>query len=91
MKKTCRRISLAGANSTSVIWWVAKLRRQEHIRLPRRTRRVTLTAIRALQLAVVEDGIITVERTVAANAIESSENQWGFGQIAAMVSLLGTA
>jgi hypothetical protein len=52
---------------------------------------VTFSVIRVLQLAIVQYGIITIERTVAANGIESSENQWGFGQIAAMVNLLGTA
>jgi hypothetical protein len=80
-----------GSQFPPVIWWIAKLRRKERTPISRQTRRVIFIVIRGFQLAIVAYGIITIEGTVTANGIESSENQWGFGQIAALVNLLGTA
>ena len=59
--------------------------------MPRHFRRIAFNITRVFQLAVITYGIINVELTVSVNRLESSENQWEFGQIAAMVNLLGTA
>jgi hypothetical protein len=80
-----------GSQFHPILWWMAKLRRTERTLVPRQIRWVIFIGIRFYQLGIVGYGIITVEHTVAVNGIESSENQWGFGQIAAMVNLLGTA
>jgi hypothetical protein len=91
-EKSLPKDIVRGSQFHPVIWWMAKLRRRERVLLPRQSRWMTCIVVRLFQLAVVEYGIITVERTVAANAgIESSEHQWQFGQIAAMVNLLATA
>jgi hypothetical protein len=90
-EKTLSRDIARGSQFPPVIWWMAKLRRKERIPISRRTRRVTFITTRIAQLALVVYGIIAIESTVAANGLESSENQWGFGQITAMVNLIGMA
>jgi hypothetical protein len=90
-ENTLLRDIARGSQFLPVLWWMAKLCRTEPILVPRRIRWVIFIGTRFFQLAIVGYGIINVEHTVAVNGIESSENEWGIGQIAAMVNLLGTA
>jgi len=90
-EKTLPQDIARGSQFHPVFWWLEKRRRKEHVPLDPGTRWVVCIGIRVLQLAIVTYGIITVERTAAVNGIESSENHWGFGQIAAMFNLLGPA
>jgi hypothetical protein len=80
-----------GCQLPAVIWWVAKLQGRDRIVLPQRVRWIAFLVARLFQLAIVAYVISTIERTVAVNGIQKSDNQWGFGQITLMVNLLAMA
>jgi hypothetical protein len=79
-----------GRQFPALVWWylTLKMRGWEEPLLDRKFWWIGFCITRLAQLFVVGYVIITVEWMLIVNGIQTSENQWEFGQIAAMANLL---